>query len=93
MEQIEGYGFRGAVFVACSCFDFPVLLFPEEQTERVSLPVYPFVGYFIAVYVRKLAREGKWCVKAYGWIICITGILSGDCGVDCGLNGGIPIGR
>ena len=71
MDSVELFSLLAAVLI------FLFYCFPKSKRSVYLLPVYPFVGYFIAVYVRKLAREGKWCVKAYGWIICITGILSG----------------
>lgn len=90
MEPIELFSLLAAVLI------FVFYCIPKSKRSVYLLPVYPFVGYFIAVYVRKLAQEGKWCVKAYCWIICLAGILTGaavwvlaEWGVPSGVNAGV----
>ena len=53
MDSVELFSLLAAVLI------FLFYCFPKSKRSVYLLPVYPFVGYFIAVYVRKLAREGN----------------------------------
>nr|MDE5941129.1 glycosyltransferase family 39 protein [Muribaculaceae bacterium] len=70
MDPIELFSLLAAVLV------FVFYCIPKSKRSVYLLPVYPFMAYFTALYVRWLARGGKWCVKAYCWTICVVGFLA-----------------
>lgn len=70
-DPIELFSMLAALLI------FVFYCIPKSKRSVYLLPCYPFIGYFIAVYARWLVRSGKLCVKVYGWIICVAGILAG----------------
>lgn len=71
-DPVELFSMLSAILI------FVFYCFPKSKRSVYLLPVYPFVGYFIAIYVGWLLKNKKlWCVKAYGWIICVVGMIAG----------------
>ncbi|MCC8037657.1 MAG: glycosyltransferase family 39 protein [Bacteroidales bacterium] len=48
---------------------------PSSKRGVYLLPLYPFLSYFIAIYLRRMAKQGPRMVKLYGWIIAILAFL------------------
>jgi 4-amino-4-deoxy-L-arabinose transferase-like glycosyltransferase len=69
MDAVERFSLLAAVLI------FVFYCIPKSKRSVYLLPVYPFMIYFIALSVRSLVRNGKRCVKAYCWIICVVGVL------------------
>lgn len=49
---------------------------PESKRSVYLLPVYPFISYFIAVYVRRMVAKGPRMVKAYCGFIGVLAVLA-----------------
>lgn len=65
---------------------------PSSKRGVYLLPLYPFLAYFIALYLRRMAKQGPKMVKTYGWIIAVLAFV-----VPIGLaliqHGVIPSGK
>lgn len=50
--------------------------FPESKRSVYLLPVYPFLAYFIAMYVRRMVVAGSRMVKAYCAVVAVLAIVA-----------------
>ncbi len=48
---------------------------PSSKRGVYLLPLYPFLAYFIALYLRRMAKQGPKMVKTYGWIIAVLAFV------------------
>lgn len=46
---------------------------PKSKRSVYLLPMYPFMGYFVAVYINRLVAMAPVCLKVYGWILASLG--------------------
>lgn len=49
---------------------------PKSKRSAYLLPVYPFIGYFVAIYVRWLINYVPRLVKAFCWVISAVGFIA-----------------
>lgn len=49
---------------------------PESKRSVYLLPIYPFIAYFIAVYVRRMVVKGPRMVKTYCGFIGVMAVLA-----------------
>lgn len=48
---------------------------PQSKRSVYLMPIYPFIAYFIALYIRWLEAQKKPVVKIYGGILAVLSIL------------------
>ncbi len=48
---------------------------PSSKRGVYLLPLYPFLAYFIAIYLRRMTKQGPKMVKLYGWIIAVLALV------------------
>lgn len=49
---------------------------PESKRSVYLLPIYPFLAYFIAIYMRRMVNVAPRAVKAYGAVIAMLAIAT-----------------
>lgn len=70
MDSLERLSWLATIII------FVFYCIPKSKRSVYLLPVYPFVGYLVAVYLDRLLRWAPRVVKSYCWIICGAGILA-----------------
>lgn len=56
-----------------------ILLFyciPKSKRSVYLLPMYPFMGYLMALYIRRLCRVAPRSLRAYGWVLVSLGAVA-----------------
>ena len=70
MDPIELFSLLSAVLI------FVFYCIPKSKRSVYLLPMYPFMAYFMAVYVRRLVKMASKSLRAYGWILAVLGVLA-----------------
>lgn len=52
---------------------------PQSKRSVYLMPIYPFIGYFIALYIQWIEANKKPIIKIYGGILATLGILLFGC--------------
>lgn len=48
---------------------------PKSKRSVYLLPIYPFIAYYLTLYIMYLARKGAKSIKVYSWIITSLAIV------------------
>lgn len=76
----------------CACVVvFVFYCVPQSKRGVYLLPMYPFLGYWLAFYIRWLAGKTTRVLKAFGWIMALAGILAAAL-LLCAMFGWLPEG-
>ena len=84
------FRWRGAGWLSRICNTDPVKLFswlaaivillfyciPKSKRSVYLLPMYPFMGYLMAVYAQRLGRIAPRTLRAFGWVLASLGALA-----------------
>lgn len=74
----------------CACvIIFVFYCIPQSKRGVYLLPMYPFLAYWMAFYIRWLANKTTRVLKAFGWIIALLGTLV-PVALLCALFGWLP---
>lgn len=49
--------------------------FPQSKRSVYLMPIYPFIGYFLARYMIYLVKVKSLALKSYGWFLAAVGVL------------------
>ena len=69
MDNLSLYTLTAAVAI------FVFYCIPKSKRSVYIMPMYPFVGYFMANYIMHLAKEGRRVVRVYGHILAGLAML------------------
>ncbi len=70
MDAVELFAMLATVLV------FVFYCIPKSKRSVYLLPMYPFMSYFMAIYVRRLVKIGSGSLRVYGWILAVLGIVA-----------------
>lgn len=70
MDSMELFSWLAFIII------FVFYCIPKSKRSVYLLPIYPFIGYLVAVYLDRLLRWAPKAVKAYCWVICVVGALA-----------------
>ncbi|MDE6125420.1 MAG: glycosyltransferase family 39 protein [Muribaculaceae bacterium] len=74
----------------CACvIVFVFYCVPQSKRGVYLLPMYPFLAYWLAFYMRWLADKTTRVLKAFGWIVALLGTLVSAV-LLCALFGWLP---
>ncbi len=74
----------------CACvIVFVFYCVPQSKRGVYLLPMYPFLAYWLAFYIRWLSWKTTRVLKAFGWIVSILGVVVGAA-LLCALFGLVP---
>ncbi len=65
--------------VVASVVIFVFYCIPKSKRSVYLLPMYPFVAYGIAIYIRWMVRRAPGVLRGYGIFISVAGILASLC--------------
>lgn len=65
--------------VVASVVIFVFYCIPKSKRSVYLLPMYPFVAYGIAIYIRWMVRRATGVLRGYGIFISVAGILASLC--------------
>lgn len=68
-DPVHLFSFLGIVLI------FIFYCIPASKRSVYLLPIYPFIGYFLAVYFQYLVRQGKGALKAFGIFMSVVTVL------------------
>ena len=70
MDPVELFAMLAALLV------FVFYCIPKSKRSVYLLPMYPFMAYFMALYLRRLISIAPACVRVYGWILAVLGVIA-----------------
>lgn len=55
---------------------FTFYCIPKSKRSVYLLPIYPFIAYYLTLYIMYLARKGAKSIKVYSWVITSLAIVA-----------------
>lgn len=78
MDSLELFSWMATIII------FVFYCIPKSKRSVYLLPIYPFIGYLVAVYLDRLLKWAPRTVKAYCWVICGAGFVA-SVALMCGM--------
>lgn len=73
MRDVDLYSLTAIILI------FVFYCIPQSKRSVYLMPIYPFIAYFIALYIEWLEERKKSVVKIYGGILAVLSILLFTC--------------